>query len=222
MASNISKRRFLVVGLGEMGKAVALTLAEAGAEVIALDIDMHLVDEVKDRVTYAVQGASDDLAVLRAIEAQHADVAVITIGRNFDATVLTVSALRDMGVKQIIARASNDRRRRVLEQVGATRVLAVEEEAGHSLSRALLSPHVLDLQELAPGYDVVEWRVPQSFVGQTLAQIDFRRRFGLLVIAIRRTSKAPAEIPEPDWVLTEDTVLFVAGRHKEIEKLSQL
>ncbi len=220
MAKDSSQRRFLVIGLGDVGHSVALSLSDGGADVIAVDEDMHRVDEVKDRVAFAVQGDVEDPDVLRALEAQQADVAIVTIGKSFDATVCAVSALRDLGVKQIVARASNDRQRRVLEQLGASRVLSVEADAGRALALSLLAPHVLDVHQLAPGYDVVQWRVPPSLMGRSLAQIDFRKRFGLLVVAIGYQGQNRAEVPEPDRVLKAGDVLFVAGRHEHIARLA--
>lgn len=216
---NGGARRFLVIGIGELGRALALQLASAGAEVIAMDVDMRQVDAIKEHVAYAVQGDAQDVEALRAVEAHTVDAAVVTIGDAFESTVMTVAALKELGVRSVVARASNERQRRVLERLGATRVLSIEVEVGRELARTLLSPNVLDLHELAPGYDLVEVLVPAPFVGRTLAELDLRRRLGVQVVAIRRSGAEAAQLPEPDMRLQPGDILFVAGRREHLAKL---
>jgi trk system potassium uptake protein TrkA len=130
-------KRFLVVGLGRLGQACAEALAQAGAEVVAVDVDMHMVSQVKDRVSFAAQLDATDPAALAEVDARTCQAAVVTFGHDFEATVLCVAALKEAGVAEVIARAASSRQTRILTAVGATRVFDAEEEFGRRLGQGL-------------------------------------------------------------------------------------
>lgn len=133
----MSKRRFLVIGLGRFGSAVATGLAGAGCEVVAVDRLMEYVEPVKDRVAYAIQLDATDSTALRSIDARSCEAAVIAMGGDFEASVMSVLALKDAGVLRVIARARDARQARVLRAAGATEVIEVESEVGRELSKRL-------------------------------------------------------------------------------------
>jgi trk system potassium uptake protein TrkA len=134
----MSKRRYLVIGLGRFGSAVATGLAQAGCEVVAVDRLMEYVEPVKDRVAYAIQLDATDTNALRSIDARSCDAAIIAMGGDFEASVMSVVALKDAGVQKVIARARDGRQARVLRSVGAAEVLEVESEVGRQLAQRLL------------------------------------------------------------------------------------
>ena len=130
-------QRILVIGLGRFGTALAESLAQQGCEVVAVDSEMATVDAIKNRVTYALELYSSDLTALRAIEPQNCSSAVVAIGENFEAAVLSVAALKDLGVRNIIARATSARHARIFLAAGAHRVIELESEMGRALGRQL-------------------------------------------------------------------------------------
>jgi trk system potassium uptake protein TrkA len=134
----MSKRRYLVIGLGRFGTAVATGLAQAGCEVVAVDRLMEYVEPVKDRVAYAIQLDATDTNALRSIDARSCDAAIIAMGGDFEASVMSVVALKDAGVQRVIARARDGRQARVLRSVGAAEVIEVESEVGRQLAQRLL------------------------------------------------------------------------------------
>ena len=131
-------KRFLVVGLGRLGHSCAETLAQAGSEVVAVDIDMPMVSQIKDRVTFAAQLDATDPAALAEVDARTCHAAIVTFGHDFEATVLAVAALKEVGVPEIIARAASARQTRILTAVGATRVFDAEAEFGRQLGTGLV------------------------------------------------------------------------------------
>jgi trk system potassium uptake protein TrkA len=134
----MSKRRYLVIGLGRFGSAVATGLAQAGCEVVAVDRLMEYVEPVKDQVAYAIQLDATDTNALRSIDARSCDAAIIAMGGDFEASVMSVVALKDAGVQRVIARARDGRQARVLRSVGAAEVIEVESEVGRQLAQRLL------------------------------------------------------------------------------------
>lgn len=130
-------RRILVVGLGRFGSALAESLAQAGCEVVAVDNDMSHIEAIKNKVAYALELDATDAAALRSIDAQTCHAAVVAVGENFEGAVLTVAALREIGVQHVIARAITTRHGRILTAAGANRVVEIESEMGRALGREL-------------------------------------------------------------------------------------
>lgn len=205
-------KRFLVIGLGRFGRAVAEGLVDEGGEVIAVDTDMALVEAVRDRVTVAAQIDNVESATLGAIGAAQADAAVVAIGEDFAAGILTVASLKDLGIKTIVARASTDRERQILELVGATRIVTVEVESGQRLARALAATDAIDTIALGAGVSIVYWTADARVVGRALADSELRTRWELNLVALRPAGSERLEVlPAPDRVFREGDVLLLAG-----------
>lgn len=130
-------RRILVIGLGRFGSALAESLAHAGCEVVAVDNDMSHIEAIKNKVAYALELDATDIAALRSIDPQTCHAAVVAVGENFEGAVLTVAALREVGVQHVIARAITTRHGRILTAAGANRVVEIESEMGRALGREL-------------------------------------------------------------------------------------
>jgi len=226
-------RRFLVIGLGRFGSVLAEALAQAGGEIIAVDERMELVEAVKDKVAYAAQLDSMEIESLKAIGAKDVDVAIIAIGEDFEASVLTTAILKELGVKEIIARASTDREKKILELVGATKAISIEAEMGKRLARALVAPSVLEYIELSEGYSMIQWEVDDRFVGKSLAEVGLRSKWGLNLVGTRqRVATASKEgkpqvvermelVPRPDYVFQKGDVLVLVGQQKDLESFTK-
>jgi len=130
--------RVVVVGLGKFGRALVETLAQRGADVLAIDRDMELVQEAADSLPAVVQADATDLEALRSAGVRGASAAVVAIGDDFQAAVLATSVLRELGVERITARANSEREARILRLVGATEVVSIEQEMGRRLAISLL------------------------------------------------------------------------------------
>jgi trk system potassium uptake protein TrkA len=197
-------KRFLVIGLGWFGRPLAEALTGAGAEVIGLDEDMSLVEAVRDRIAVAAQADSTDPEALRAVGA---------------AEVLTVAALKELGIKEIIARSQTERERRILELVGATRTLSVEGETARRLARSLAAS-VLDSVEVAEGISLIHWTADGRVAGKRVRETELRARWGLDLVAVRRRRPDGGEtctvMPEPDFALLAGDVLLLIGADARI------
>ncbi|MBI4269334.1 MAG: TrkA family potassium uptake protein [Candidatus Rokubacteria bacterium] len=205
-------KHFLVVGLGRFGRAVAEGLAEAGGDVIAIDTDMALVEAVRDRVSVAAQVDSVEPEALRALNATEVDAAVVAIGEDFAAEVLTIAILKELGIETIVARATTERERRILELVGATRVISVEAETGQRLARSLVATDVIDLVALGGGVSVAYWTADERALGKKLADLDLLTRFQLHVLAVRPAGTARLDLfPATDYVVSAGDVLLLIG-----------
>jgi trk system potassium uptake protein TrkA len=212
--------RYVVVGLGNFGLAVARTLEELGHEVIVVERQGSLVDRHADWVTRAVEGDATDPAVLRAAGAADADGAVISTGENLATSILATVALRDLGVKQIFVKAGNETEARALNALGVTEAVIPEREAGERLAHRLVSQRVLDYQPLSEGHSIQEIPVPAPWVGRTLRELAPRERENVQVIAVRDVLTDATRVPpDPDAPLKDSDSLVVAGADAALARL---
>jgi trk system potassium uptake protein len=222
----LAKRSFAVIGLGRFGSAMATTLTSLGHDVIGIDADDENVRAVADVLSLAVELDATDERALRGAGIQDVDVAVVSIGRNIEASLLVVTLLREMGIQRIVAKAVTALHGRILEKLGVTRVVFPEREMAIRVAHGLVMPNVIDYIELSKDFSIVEVPAPAEFVGKSLRDIGLRARFGLTTIAIKRVSgdaRATTNIaPGPDDVIQAGDVLSLLGSSEKLAGLDAM
>ncbi len=220
-----------VLGLGRFGARVAEVVTARGGEVIAIDRDPEVCEEIKDRVTQAVALDTTDERSLRALGIQDVDVAVVAIGSNVEASIMTTALLRRLGVRRIIARAIGSLQGEILREVGASQVLYLEDQMGEQVAMAIVAPQILERITLGTGHTLAEVQIPPEYVGKTLQEMDLRGRHGLNVIAIKRRVPAVTEdgqstyeekvndLPGANDRVEEEDVLVVVGSRARVDEL---
>jgi trk system potassium uptake protein len=211
---------FLVIGLGRFGGGLAETLVDLGHEVLGVDSNPKLVQSFANRLTHVVEADSTDIEAMRQVGAADFATAVVAIGTEMEASILTTAVLVDLGVPRIVAKAITEPHGKILERVGAHRVVFPErdmgERVGHSLAGAMI-----DYFQLDPGFALVETAAPKEIVGKTLAQAEVRRRYGITVVCIKPQGGS-FTYATPDTVVQEGDVLVVAGETKRAEAFGEL
>jgi trk system potassium uptake protein len=214
--------KFLVIGLGRFGSNVALHLARGGQSVLAVDRSQKLVQEIAPAVDAAVCLDSTDESALRELGIEDITCAVVAIGsESIEGSILTTSVLKQMGVPRLIARAVTELHGRVLYAVGAHEVVNPEQAMGRRLARQLSHPGLLEHLEIGDGAEIAELEVPESWVGQTLIELDVRRNHGISVVAIRRGGKVQATLSGEERMSSGD-VLVTIGPPRTMARLSNL
>lgn len=179
-------KTFVVIGLGRFGTAVATELSNLGHEVLALDGSEENVQKVADRVTHAAAGDAKDPAVLRALGIRNYDCAIVAVGDDVGTSALITLNLKELGVKRIICKAQSHVHRKVLEKIGADRVVFPEHEMGVKLAQGLSSSNVLNFIELSDDYGIVEIAIPKEWQHKTIQELDVRKRYHVNIIAMRK------------------------------------
>lgn len=226
-------KRFAVIGLGRFGYRVAITLAEEGAEVIVIDRDKNRIEEIKDRVTMAIWMDSTGEDSLRSQGINAVDTAIVSMGEDFESSLLTTVLLKKLGVKEVITRAKTEVQGEILKLVGADRVIFPDDEIGRRLARSLLITNILDYIPLSEGYSVAQVKAPKNFWGAKLKDLNLRQQFNVNVVSIKesvRTINARGEkkisekvyhVPDPEHIIKEEDVLIIVGRNEDIEKIAR-
>ena len=212
---------FVVIGLGLFGSSVARQLCALGAEVLAIDIHPELVQQISSDVTNAVVADARDADVLRALGAHECECAVVAIGDDLAGSVLATMNLKELGIKHIVCKAHDEVHRKVLEKLGADKVVIPEKEVADKLARSLTSHNVLDFIELSSDYGIVEIPAPKSWVGKNLKELDVRAKLGVNIIAIQRNGKVSVS-PRAEFLIEKNDILVVLGDYDSLTLMQEI
>jgi trk system potassium uptake protein TrkA len=217
----MSKRQFIVIGLGRFGTSVAETLYSSGNDVLAVDFDEETVQNISDRVTHAVQVDANDENSLKALGIRNFDCAVISIGSNIQASILATLLVKELGVKYVITKATNELHAKVLYKIGADRVVFPERDMGVRVAHNLVSSNILDYIELSPDYSIAEVVSPEEWHNKTLRELNIRAQYGINVMAIKRNNDIDIS-PSADNIVEIGDVIVAIGNIEELNKLENL
>ena len=214
-------KSYIVIGLGRFGEALARQLCALGAEVLAMDIRSDLVQQVANDVTHAVVGDAQDKEVLRALGVREFDCAIIAIGDDLAASVLTTMNLQELEIPYIVCKAHDETHRRVLEKLGVNRVIIPEQENAQRLARSLHSHNVLDYIELSEEYGILEVPAPKPWIGKTLKELNVRAKMGVNIIAVE-SGKTTNVSPSADYCIQAGDIMVVLGENYALEAVQKL
>jgi trk system potassium uptake protein TrkA len=215
-------RRFVVVGLGNFGSAVAESLYRSGHDVTTVDTREEIVDRMAQRTTRAAVGDGRDIEVLRRLGADDADAAIVSTGDDITASILTVLALRDLGVPEIYAKVISHDHARVMEKMGVTETIFPERESGLRLATRLSSSGILNFIQIAEGVGIQEMAVPESWIGRSLRELELPKQFRISVVALHDVLQdAIVPVPDPDAPLKDSDTLLVLGRDTDLAQLAK-
>ena len=220
MANGKQKKQYLVVGLGRFGRAIAETLCEAGEEVLGVDMDMELVEDMRDKLTHAVQLDAMDRDALTALGVQDFDVAFVTMGSDIRASAIVTLLMKELGVKRVFAKAHDEFHGRMLEKLGADEVLFPERDMGRRIAHNLVSGNIIDYLELSPDYSMAEIIPKKEWIGKSLSALAMRSRMGVNVIAIKN-GEALNAMPTPDTEIRDDDVLLVVASEETLSRMDR-
>jgi trk system potassium uptake protein TrkA len=209
-----------VLGLGRFGSSLARTLYGLGYDVLAVDEMEEAVQEISESVTHAVQADATDESILRSLGLRNFDVAIVAIGSNIQSSILISMIVKELGVKHVVAKAQSELHAKLLYKIGVDRVVFPERDMGIRLAHNLVSSNVLDFIELSSDYSIVEMAALDEWQGKTLKDLDFRRKYGLNVIAIKRNGEMNVS-PRAEEKIEENDVLVVIGDNERITRLEK-
>ena len=207
----------LLIGLGRFGKHIAMKLNDLNHQVMAVDQSEALVDEALPFVTNAQIGDSTNPNFLGSLGVDNYDVCIVAIGNNFQSSLETTSLLKELGAKLVVARASTDVQEKFLLRNGADEVVYPEKQLATRTAIRYTADHILDYIELDGDYAVFEVVIPTAWLGNTVGQLDIRKKYNVNIMGMRSGNQLDLVIT-PDTVLAPEKTLMVLGRYKDIQK----
>lgn len=213
------KLQFFVAGLGRFGKSVAITLEKMGYDVMAMDSDEEVVQDLSDTLGYVVCGDCSDEKNLISMGTGNADIAVVSVG-DLSASLMTTLLLKEMGVKKIVVKALGEVHGKMLQKIGADKIIYSEKEMGIRVAHNLISPGIVDYIEMENNITIVSIHVPADWVGKNLIEIDVRRKYNINVAAIKRDGEMMVN-PRPDMKLEAKDMVVILGDNESVKKVAE-
>lgn len=209
-------KSFAVIGLGSFGRSVAQELINLDADLLCIDRDSDAIAKISKIASHAVILDSTDEESLKDVGISSIDHVIVCIGIDVQASILTTLILKDMGVKFVTVKVKNDYHAKVVEKLGADEIIFPEKQMGRRFSRRIITDNILDIMELTEDFSYVEIASPKSFIGKSLDELDFRKKFGLNVVSVKRDGKIIT--PKANAPFFEKDILLIVGSNKEIAK----
>lgn len=218
--SNPEKQSFAVIGLGKFGSSVALELAAAGAQVLAIDIDEERVANVAEYVTYAVKADVCDSKAMNSLGISNMDAVVVAITGSLDASIMATIIAKEAGVPLVLAKANEELHAKILKKTGADRVIIPERESGIRVAHNILAGNFLEFVELSQKIRMIEVQVKPEWAGKTLRELKLRNKYQANVIAVKENVSSEAIINiDPDMKLQPEMSLWMVLEKNNVERL---
>lgn len=211
----MKNKSFAVIGLGQFGMTLAVTLAESDCDVLAIDDKEENIEEISEKVTYAVKADVREPGILKALGVQNVDVAIIAVAENLEASISATMQAKDLGVSFVVAKSMNSLHGRILDKIGADKIIYPEQSMGLRVARNLMSGGYLDVFELSAEFSMAEFSMPVSWIGKNLADLNVRERFHINIIGIKQGENVTVDL-DPSEPLPDNCSIIAIGKNKDL------
>lgn len=225
--------KFIIIGMGQFGRALAKYLTESGFEVTVIDQNESVINELKDKVVSAIVGDATDMRLLRQLDLGEDTCVIITVGEGFERNMLIAAQLKEMGIKRLYARSVNDLQGRVLKLIGVSDLFRVEDVAAKQLALRFINEG-MRMRKIDATHSLADVKLPGNWVGKTLMEVGLREKYKLNLLTLRRGAAMESstdddvmvqpeqpvmeDTPRPDMQFQEGDVLVLYGKDTDLER----
>lgn len=213
----MNDKSFAVIGLGQFGMTLAITLAESNCDVMIIDDREEKIQEIADKVTYAVKADVREPGILKSLGVQNVDVAVIAVSENLEASITATMQAKELGVPFVMAKATNGLHGRILSKIGADQVIYPEQAMGLRVAKNLASSGFVDLFELSSEFSIAEFAIPGVWVGKCLADLKIREKYHVNIIGIKKEDSVEVNL-RPDELLPDNCSVIAIGKNVDLNQ----
>ncbi len=216
-------RKIAVIGMSSFGYFLCRALADRKLSVMAIDSNESKIDDVKPFVEKAVIADAVDKEVLENLGIAEVDAVVVSLGDRIDASILVTYYLRELGVKEIYAKAVSEDHGKILNVVGASEIIFPERDMAERVANRLERSSILEYFEIADGYSIIEWAPPEAFTNKTLAELDLTNKFNVQVIMVKEVvPERVTVVPKATQLIKDSDGLVLLGRDEDLERLQKM
>ncbi|MTH53915.1 potassium transporter Trk [Bacillus mangrovi] len=213
-------KQFAVFGLGRFGGSLVKEFHALGREVLAVDKDLVRVQQYAEYATHSVQANAIDEEALKQLGVRNVDHAFVSLGDDIEGSILTSLLLKELGIKEVWAKAQNEYHQRVLDKIGVNRVIHPERDMAKRIAHYIISEKMVDYIELSKVHSMAELAATQKVCSKTLMELDIRRRFGCNIVGIQRNEDMLVSPPADERILHGD-ILLVIGKNEDISRFEE-
>ncbi|OIJ17015.1 potassium transporter Trk [Anaerobacillus alkalilacustris] len=214
------KKQFAVIGLGRFGGSVCKELYTMGHEVLAIDVNEERVNNYAHTSTHAVVANGTDENALTSLGIRNFEHVIVAIGDNIQASILCTLLLKELKVKQVWVKAQNQYHHKVVEKIGADRIIHPEHDMGVRVAHYLVSEKIIDYIELSPEYSIVELMATEKVSKRTIAQLNIRAKFGCTILGLKRGEEVIVS-PTPDQMIIEKDIIIIVGENNDLKRFEE-
>ncbi|HCY06979.1 MAG TPA: potassium transporter Trk [Erysipelotrichaceae bacterium] len=216
----MKRKSFAVLGLGVFGSTIAKRLSSYDYDVIAIDSDMSCIDRLSDFVSIAIQADITDINQLKSAGVSDVDCAIVATGSHLENSIIAVMNLKELGTPYIVAKAKNKRYMKILEKIGADRVILPEKEMGERVAKQLVSSNIIDLIDIDDEYSVIEIVAPKYWINKSLIDLNLRSKYGINILGVRKSPSTRLSIsPSANYIIEANDILLVIAEKNKFELL---
>lgn len=224
------KQKIAILGLGQFGMNLSLKLTQIGVEVVGVDNNEDRVETLRDRIAHVVVMDTTEKRALQSLELHDFDAVVVAIGENFEASIMTTAQLQELGIKKIINRVISPVHERILKLMNVTDLILPEGEAAGHLARRLTFRGVREHLEISGEYSIIEAKLPSSFLGKTLEDLNLRKKYNLNLITVMKADENETNpeslnckttvlgVPDSHMTFSSEDILVLFGRDQDLRK----
>ena len=217
----IVKKQFAVLGLGHFGGHLVKEFHEMEVEVLAVDKDLEKVNYYSQFATHAVHANSIDEETLKQIGIKNVDHVFVSLGEDIEASILTTLLLKELGVNQVWVKAINKQHQKVLDKIGADRVIHPERDMAKRIAHHIVSEKIIDFIELSKEYSIVEIIASQKLHNHTMKELSVLSKFNCNIVGIQSKNDEIKISPTPDEIINKGDILIVIGRNKDLNRFEE-
>lgn len=211
----------VVIGLGRFGRSLALELVEQGEEVLGIDADPKVVASLAGRLTHVVQADTTDENAMRQLAVGEFSRAVIGMGNDLEASILSATIALELGVEQVWAKAISASHARILDRIGVPHVVRPEHDMGKRVAHLVRGDEMLDYVEFDDDYAFARAPAPRALHDRSLAGYGVRQEFGITVVAVKSPGGS-FDYATPETVIRSGDEVIVSGPSAKVERFSNL
>ncbi|GGM28353.1 potassium transporter Trk [Paraliobacillus quinghaiensis] len=213
------KKEFVVMGLGRFGGSMCKELVNEGVNVMAIDKDQERVQKYEDVASHVATLDAMDKESLKSVGISNFDVAIISFGGDLESSILVTMLLKEMNVKQIWVKARNEYHQKILEKIGADKIIHPERDMARRIAHHITSDKIVDYIELSNKHSIIEVVASDKIIGKTIANLKVQQKFKCKVIAIKKDEETVSMIPSDDVEIERGDILIVMGDNKKLNRL---
>jgi trk system potassium uptake protein TrkA len=216
-------RSFAIIGLSSFGYYLARYLSEKGHRIMAIDKNEDRIERVKSFVEKALIADATDKETLTGLDLSDLDGVIVCLGDHIDASILVTLYLHELKVKHIITKALTEDHGKILDIIGANKVVFPERDEALRLARTIESEYLLDSITIGDGMSIIEVMPPESMTGKSLGELDLPNRYGVLVLVIKEVvPNKVVMIPKSDQVIKDSDILIMLGKDEDLAKIKRM